>query len=168
MNFAIPILLILLLVLCFKLKVNAYSSFCVGAKNGIKLTINLIPYIVAIMLLISLMQISGVTHLLCTLLSPILTLLGIPKELTEFVCFRPLTGSGSLAILSNLISTFGTNSQITKCACVMMMTTETTFFSSVLYFSKTKNANTLKVLALSLFLCFLAMVLSSFCISIIY
>lgn len=168
MNFIIPILLLFLLILCFKCKVNAYSSFCKGAKKGIKLTIDLIPFIVAIMLLISLMQISGLTYFLCKLFSPLLNLFGIPIELTEFVCFRPLTGSGSLAILKNIISTFGVESKITKCACLMMMTTETTFFSSALYFSKTKNASTFKVLAISLFLCILAMILSSTFCNIIY
>ena len=120
------------------------------------------------MLLISLMQFSGLTYFICKIFSPILNFLGIPTELIEFVCFRPLTGSGSLAILSNIISTYGPESKITKCACLMMMTTETTFFSSAIYFSKTKDANTFKVLALSLCLCFLAMILSSIYCSILY
>lgn len=168
MNYFVPILLIFLLILSFKKKVNAYSSFCHGAKNGIKLTLNLLPFVVAIMLMISLMQISGVTSFFCHLLSPILSFFGIPIELTEFICIRPLTGSGSLALLTNIVNEFGTENYVSKCACLIMSTTETTFFSSALYFSKTKNANTTFVLALSLFLSFLAMTLSCFACSLIF
>ena len=168
MNFIVCILLISLLIFSIKQKQNPYSSFCCGAKKGVNLALDLLPFIVAIMLMLSLMQISGVTALLCKLLSPILNLLSIPTELTEFVCMRPLTGSGSLALLSEIIKTYGTENFITKCACVMMLSTETAFFSSAIYFSKTKKANTALVLAFSLIMCILAMIFSALICTIIF
>ena len=161
MQYFIIFLLLFLFVLCLKKRKNAYKLFCSGAKKGINLTFELMPYIITIMLFISFMQVSGATSLLIKALSPMLNFLGIPSELTEFVCLRPLTASGSLSIITSLIQCYGANSIITKIACLMYLTTESVFFSSAVYLSATKQANSLKVISISLFLCFLAMVLSA-------
>ena len=168
MQYAIIIFLLFLLILCLKKHKNAYFLFCQGAKNGVNLTLNLLPYIIAIMLMITLMQVSGATSLLIKIFAPTLTFLGIDKELCEFVCLRPLTGSGSLALLIQIIKTYGVQSNITKSACLMFLTTETVFFSSAVFLSKAKNVNSFIVLISSLFLCFLSMVISANLINLIY
>ena len=159
MHYFVTGLLILLLIMCIIKKKNAYSIFCVGAKKGALLAFDLFPYITSIMLFISLMQISGATSIVIKVLSPILNFVGIAPELCEFVCLRPLTASGSLSIIFGLIDTYGANSLITKTACLMYLTTESVFFSSAIYLSKTKQANPLFVVSLSFFLCFFAMIL---------
>ena len=161
MQYIISVLILILLVFCLIKRKNAYSLFCIGAKKGIKLTFDLMPYIITIMLFISLMQVSGATSLLIKICSPFLNFFGIDDALTEFVCLKPLTASGSLSIISSLMQTYGANHIITQTACLMYLTTETVFFSSAIYLSKTKNANSFKVLSISLLLCFLAMVLSA-------
>ena len=114
----------------------------------------------AIILMITLMQYSGVTALLTRLLYPVISFLGIPIELTEFICLRPFTASGSIAILNDILLTYGADSYIAKCACVMMCSTETVFFASSLYFSKANPKVFTFTLVFSLLLCFLAMFLS--------
>lgn len=161
MQYFVILLLLFLFVLCIKNKKNAYSIFCSGAKKGINLTLDLLPYIISIMLFINFMQISGATSLFIKVLSPILNIVGIDSALTEFVCLKPLTSSGSLSIIINLINTYGANSYITKSACLMYLTTESVFFSSAIYLSKSKQANSFIVITTSLLLCFLAMILSA-------
>ena len=161
MQYIIPVILLFLLILCLKKRKNAYNLFCVGAKKGINLVWDLMPYIISIMLFISFMQISGATTLIVKLLSPVLNFLGIDNALTEFVCLRPLTASGSLGIINSLMQTYGANHIITKTACLMYLTTESVFFSSAVYLSATSKASSFKIISISLFLCFLAMVLSA-------
>lgn len=162
MNFLLSLLLIFLFIFCLVKKHNAYQNFCNGVKNGVNLAFNILPYVVTVLLMVSLMSVSGVTSFLVNIFSPLLSFLGIPAELTTFVCLRPLTGSGSIAILSDLISTYGANSFISKCAIIIMCSTETTFFSASLYLSKLKNVSSFVIFFIALFDCFIAMILSCF------
>ena len=135
--YIIPVLLIALLVFCFFKKVNTYDCFVNGAKSSFDLVISIFPYIVAIMLAVALFRASGLASLCIKLTSPIFNLLGIPSEVTELVLFRPFTGSGSLAILKDIISTYGPDSYIARCACCMLGSSETVFYVATVYFSKT-------------------------------
>jgi len=119
-------------------KVNAYDSFVSGAKQAIDLCINTFPYLVAIFSIVELLQASGLSLLISKLASPIFGFLGIPPELTEFLIIRPFTGSGSIGMLSNIFSLYGPDSYISKCACVIMSCSETTFYVVAVYFSTTK------------------------------
>ena len=156
----IPFFILCLLVLSFAKQKNAYSSFCNGAKKGFELIIDIMPFIIAIMLMICLMQISGLTSLLIKIFAPILSVFGIPEELVNLICIRPFTNSGSVAILSDILSTYGPDSYIGKCACLIMSSTETVFFVSAIYFSQINVKKYFFVLAISLSLSFLAIVLS--------
>lgn len=136
--YIVPIILLLLCIYCFIKKINAYDHFVVGAKESVDLCINTFPYLVAIFAAVELFKISGISALVSQFCAPFFTALGMPKELTEFMILRPFTGSGSIAMLSEIFSTFGVNSYVAKCACVIMSCSETTFYVVALYFSSTK------------------------------
>ena len=136
--YIIPIFIIFVLIYSIFKKINAYDSFVDGARQAIDLCINTFPYLVAIFSIVELLQASGLSSVISNLASPIFRFLGIPSELTEFLIIRPFTGSGSIGMLSNIFSLYGPDSYVSKCACVIMSCSETTFYVVAVYFSTTK------------------------------
>lgn len=136
--YIIPVFIIFVLIFSLFKKINAYDSFVGGAKQAIDLCINTFPYLVAIFSIVELLQVSGLSLVISNLTAPIFNFLGIPSELTEFLIIRPFTGSGSIGMLANLFSLYGPDSYISKCACVIMSCSETTFYVVAVYFSTTK------------------------------
>lgn len=137
-NYIIPAFILFILAFSLIKKINAYDSFVGGAKQAVDLCINTFPYLVAIFSIVELLQASGLSVLISSAASPIFKLFGIPAELTEFLILRPFTGSGSIGMLSKLFSMYGPDSYISKCACVIMSCSETTFYVVAVYFSTVK------------------------------
>lgn len=137
-NYIIPIFIILVLIYSLFKKINAYECFVEGAKSSVDLCINTFPYLVAIFAVVELLSVSGISNYLVTLMKPVFDIFGVPSELVEFLILRPFTGSGSIAMLSNLFAKYGADSYIAKCACVIMSCSETTFYVVAVYFSTTK------------------------------
>ena len=133
-----PILFLLLIIYCIYKRINTYDHFVKGAKGAIKLVVDIFPFIASIMVAVALLRVSGITTWLTSLLTPVFNFLGIPPELTELVLLRPFTGSGSYALLENVLTTYGADSYISRCACVIMGCSETIFYVATVYFSQTK------------------------------
>ncbi len=136
--YILPILFILLFIYCIYKRLNTYDHFVKGAKGAIKLVVDIFPFIASIMIAVALLRVSGITSWLTQLLSPIFNTLGVPPELTELVLLRPFTGSGSYALLEDVLVTYGADSYISRCACVIMGCSETIFYVATVYFSQTK------------------------------
>lgn len=137
-NFIIPIFIICVLIFSLIKKINAYDCFVSGARSAIDFCISTFPYLVAIFIVVELLGISGISAYLSKIFKPLFSLVKIPSELIEFLILRPFTGSGSIAMLSNLFTKYGPDSYISKCACVIMSCSETTFYVVAVYFSTTK------------------------------
>ena len=97
----IPCLLILLVTYAFIKKINVYDAFVEGASNAVPLIVSIFPYLVAIFLLCDLFEISGLSTVIINFLSPLVSALGIPKELTKLMLLKPFSGSGSLVLLTD-------------------------------------------------------------------
>lgn len=136
--YILPILFLLLILYCMYKRINTYDSFVKGAKGAIKLVVDIFPFIASILIAVALLRVSGITAWLTDILSPIFTFLGVPPELTELVLLRPFTGSGSYALLEDILTTYGADSYISRCACVIMGCSETIFYVATVYFSQTK------------------------------
>ena len=136
--YILPILFLLLIIYCIFKRINTYDSFVKGAKGAIKLVVDIFPFIASILIAVTLLRVSGITTFLTQILSPIFNFLGIPPELTELVLLRPFTGSGSYALLEDVLTTYGADSYISRCACVIMGCSETIFYVATVYFSQTK------------------------------
>ncbi len=137
-SYIIPIILIILFIFCFVKNVNAYDHFINGAKGSIDLCINTFPYLVAIFCAVELFKISGLSDNVADLVAPVFNFLGIPKELTNFMVLRPFSGSGSMAMLTELYQTYGPDSYVSKCASIIISCTETVFYVVAIYFSSVK------------------------------
>lgn len=161
-NYFIPIFLLVLCIYCFIKKINAYDQFVIGAKESINLCINTFPYLVAIFMAVELFKLSGLSQVVGNFLSPFFEFLGMPKELTEFLVLRPFSGSGSIAMLSEIFTLYGADSYVAKCACVIMSCSETTFYVVALYFSATKIKKLKYTIPVALLSTFLGSILACF------
>ena len=154
-NYIIPIFIVFILLFSLIKKINAYDCFVSGARQAIDICINTFPYLVAIFAIVELLAISGVSAHISSAMTPVFKIFGIPAELTEFLILRPFTGSGSIGMLSKIFATYGADSYIAKCACIIMSCSETTFYVVAVYFSTTKIKKlkyTIPVCLLSAFL----------------
>ena len=115
-------------------KVKVYESFVEGAKDGFTIAVRIIPYLVAILVAIGMFRASGALDMLLTMLSPILKAIGFPPENLPLALMRPLSGSGSLGLLTDLVNQHGTDSLVAKIGATMFRSTETTFYVLALYF----------------------------------
>lgn len=136
--YILPIIFILVFVYSIYKRINTYDCFVKGAKGAIKLVVDIFPFIASILIAVALLRVSGITDFLAQLLSPIFNFLGIPTELCELVLLRPFTGSGSFGLLENIFTTYGADSYISRCACVIMGCSETIFYVATVYISQTK------------------------------
>ena len=138
---AIPLIVLIIPVYGYMKKVKVYEAFTDGAKEGFQVAIKIIPYLVAILVAIGAFRSSGALDLLAKLLSPITNLIGMPGELVPMAFMRPLSGSGALGILSELVKTHGPDSLIGRMSAVMMGSTETTFYVLAVYFGSVSIKN---------------------------
>ena len=160
MSYLIPIVLISTFTISVIKKINLFDSLVEGISEAVKLTIQLIPYLCAVFIAIELLRVSGASELIAKVISPILTYLGIPKELIELLVIRPLSGSGSIAMLENIYKTYGADSYVGLCASVIMGSTETIFYVSAVYFSVTEDKKTGVAVAISLIATFIGAVVA--------
>lgn len=115
-------------------RINVYDAFTEGAKSGAECTLQIIAPLVGLMTAISMLRASGATELLGRLAEPLLTKLGIPVDILPLAILRPVSGSGSIAIVNDIFSVHGPDSLAGKLASVMMGSTETTFYTVAVYF----------------------------------
>ena len=137
-DYILPIIFIFIFCYAKRKKVNTYHTFVQGAKKSIPLVVDIFPYIASIMVAVALMRAAGITNFLAQICSPIFNLLGVPTELIELVLLRPFTGSGSYALLNDVFVTYGADSYIARCACVILGSSETIFYVATVYTSQTK------------------------------
>jgi len=133
-------------------KVAVYEVFVEGAKEGFDVGVKIIPYLVAMLVAIAMFRASGALDFLSWIVSPITNLIGMSPELLPMAVMRPLSGSGSLGIMTELMKTHGADSLIGFTASTMFGSTETTFYVVAVYFGavgirKTRYAITAGLLA---------------------
>lgn len=122
--------------------IDIYSALTKGAAEGLQVTLKILPSLVALLTAVYVFRASGAMEALVSLLSPLLSMLGIPAETAPLMFIRPLSGSGALAVGSELISEYGADSYIGRTAAVMLGSTETTFYTIAVYFGAAKVKKT--------------------------
>ena len=119
--------------LVFK-KIKVYESFVDGAKDGFDIAVRIMPYLIAIPVAIGMFRASGAMELFISFISPFLNAIGFPPENVPLAIMRPLSGSGSLGLFTDLVNEYGTDSLFTKIGATMFGSTETTFYVLAVYF----------------------------------
>ena len=131
-------------------KVRVFDEFTAGASKAIPLVVSVFPYIAAITILARLLEASGLEDKLLWVLSPLFRGLGIPEEIAGLVLIKPLSGSGSIAMLSEILSRYGVDSYVARCACVAYGAAETVFYVAAVYFAGIQRKKLSFALAFSL------------------
>ena len=150
----IPIIFLCSFAFAIFRKVRVYESFAEGIKSAIPLILSIFPYIAAITMLSKLLEISGLGPKIADFLSPVFTFTGIPEEIAPLLLVKPLSGSGGIAVLSEILEKYGADSYISRCACVIYGSSETIFYVGAVYFAglKRKKLNIALLIALLSFL----------------
>ncbi len=147
----IPLLFIALFLFALVKKVKLYDCFTDGVKEAVPLVLSLFPYLAAVLMLSELFSRSGFSDMLTSFLSPAFRALGIPAEISPLVLMKPFSGSGSTALLSDILANHGADSYIGRCACVCYGSSETVFYISAVYFANVKKKKLLKPVLIALF-----------------
>mgnify|MGYP001851143095 FL=1 len=160
MAFIIPAIFIIVLGCAAIKKVNVYSCFTSGIESALKFVLSLLPCLTAVFMMCALFEESGLSELMIKLTSPAFSFFGVPEELTKLILIKPLSGSGSLAYLTEILNEYGADSYIARCACVCYGSSETVFYISAVYFAGMKAKGLMKPIVISLFSALVATVLA--------
>ena len=114
-------------------RVPLYDAFLEGAKEGLSTAQRMLPPMLAMLCAVRAFSACGLLDAFCGLLAPLLSKAGIPAEVLPLMLMRPLSGSGSLAVLQEILSVYGPDSRIGRVACVMMGSSETVFYTCGVY-----------------------------------
>lgn len=131
--------------------VKVYESFVEGAKEGFQIGVRIIPYLVAILVAVGMLRGAGAIDLLAHWLDPLFRRAGIPTEILPLAIMRPLSGSGSLGVVTELVKTHGADSFIARLAASAYGSTETTFYVLAVYFGAVGIKRTRHAVAAGLF-----------------
>lgn len=119
--------------------VDVYATMVRGAGEGLKVVAKILPPVIIMLSAITLLRASGFFDIFSRIVSPVMYFFGIPPETSPILLIRPFSGTGALAVVSELLSTYGPDSYIGRTASVMMGSTETTFYVLAIYFGAVKT-----------------------------
>ena len=146
----IPIIIFLIIIAGLYQKIPVFNCFMNGAKDGLKTIYEISPSLIGLITAIGMLKASGGLEILTHILSPAANFIGIPSEVSPLFILKPISGSGSLAMLEQIIKENGADSIISKIAAVMTGSTETTFYCIAVYYGATNIKNTGKTIPCAL------------------
>jgi len=129
-----PLLIAALLLIGIAGRINVYDSMIEGAKEGLEVAVRIVPYLVAIIAAVAMFRASGLLDLMIWAASPVTSAVGVPAEVLPMAILRPLSGSGSFAVMSETLTAYGPDSFIGMLASTLQGSTETTFYVLAVYF----------------------------------
>ncbi len=127
-------------------KKKVFDLFCDGAKDGIKITIKMFPTLIGIFLAIGMLRNSGLLDSCVKILSFITKGANIPNEIILLAIIRPISGSASIALATDLMLKYGADSRIGMIAASIMGSSETTFYVIAIYMNSIGAKKSRKVL----------------------
>lgn len=149
-SIAMPMVIFLIILYGVVEKKKMFDIFLKGAKDGIKIVIKIFPTLVGLFLAIGLLRNSGLLEFIINIINPILVKFQIPSEILPLAILRPISGSASIAIATDIMKSFGVDSNIGIIASVIMGSTETTLYTIAVYTSSVNIKDTKYVLPAAL------------------
>lgn len=149
-NLAMPMIILVILICGMKERKNIFDIFLEGAKEGIKITLNIFPTLVGLFVAIGALRSSGILDMTNYIIGPILNIINFPNELMPLAILRPISGSSSIAIATDIMKNYGVDSKLGKIASTIMGSTETTLYTIAIYTSCIKVKKTRHILLAAL------------------
>lgn len=159
-NLAIPITILLILAYALTEKKKVFDVFLNGAKEGIEIVVKIFPTLIGLFVAIGALRCSGILDFIIKLIYPIVEILNIPTEIMPLAILRPISGSASIAIGSDIMNQYGVDSKIGLITSTIMGSTETTLYTIAIYTSVVGIKKTRFVLAAALIGDFIGMLTS--------
>ena len=159
-NIAMPLMIIIIVIYGVVERKKVFDIFLEGAKEGIGVVLNIFPTLVGLFVAIGALRSSGIIDMIINLLTPVLNLVNFPTGILPLALIRPISGSSSIAVATDIMNKFGVDSNIGLMASVIMGSTETTVYTIAVYTSSVGIKKTRFVLWAALFADFVGIVVS--------
>ncbi len=131
----IPIFVIFVVLYGSSHKINIYEAFLIGVKDGLKICYNIFPAVLAMIFAVNLFLNSNVLNFV---LAPVIKLINIPPEILPMAVLRPISGTASMSIMTNIFALYGPDSYAGRLASILQGCTDTTIYVIALYYSSIK------------------------------
>lgn len=133
-NYIIPFIVFIVVGYGLLNKASIYDEFVKGAKDGLKITVDIVPTLVGLMVAIGVLRASGALDMLASLLQPVVEKLMFPAQLVPLVIVKMFSSSAANSLLLDIFNQFGPDSFIGRLASIIMSSTETIFYTMSVYF----------------------------------
>lgn len=132
-NLAMPLIIFIIVLYGIIEKKDVFDKFIEGAKEGMKIVVNIFPTLIGLFLSVGSLRASGVIDLCISIIEPILNIIKFPSEIMPLAILRPISGSSSIAIATDIMKKYGVDSQLGIIASIIMGATETTLYTITVY-----------------------------------
>ena len=147
---AMPLIILLIVLYALFEKNKVFDTFLIGAKEGLEIVIKIFPTLVGLFVSIGALRSSGVLDLIINFIKPVISILKIPSEIMPLAMLRPISGSSSIAVATDIMKRYGVDSKIGLIASTIMGSTETTLYTIAIYSGSIGIKNTRFVLCAAL------------------
>lgn len=147
---AVPVVILIIISYGVIEKKKVFDIFLEGAKEGLEIVLNIFPTLIGIFVAIGALRSSGVLDLIISICEPLIRLFKIPMEIMPLAILRPISGSATMVVATDIMSTYGVDSKIGLIASTIMGSTETTLYTIAIYTSAVKIKKIRFVLVASL------------------
>lgn len=140
--------MVILVIVCQSLseRKSTFDIFLKGAFDGVEISLKIFPTLIGLFVAIGMLRSSGILEFITKLITPILIFFNFPSEVVPLALLRPISGSASMAVATDIIKNNGVDSFIGILASVIMGSTETTLYTIAVYTSSVKIKNTRGIL----------------------
>lgn len=130
---AMPMIILLIIVYGLIEKNKVFDNFIEGAKEGLETVLKVFPTLIGLFIAIGALRSSGILDLIIKFLIPVIELIKIPSEIMPLAMLRPISGSASIAVASDIMKNYGVDSKVGLIASTIMGSTETTLYTIAIY-----------------------------------
>jgi spore maturation protein B len=163
----IPIIFLLIITYGMFKGRKVYEWFIEGAKEGLKVTLRIFPYLLAMIIAVQIFKEAKLMDLLNNLIAPAANVIGLPKDLIPLIIIKPLSGSGAIGVFTDLIKSVGADTRTGLIASVVMGSTETIFYTITVYFGAIKVKKIRHTLWAAVFADITAIIMAIFMVNLI-
>lgn len=147
---AMPLIILIITAKGLREKISVFDIFLKGANEGIEITFKIFPTLIGLFVAIGMLRSSGILDFITDFISPVLSMIKFPSKVVPLALIRPISGSASMAVATDIIKQNGVDSFIGILASIIMGSTETTLYTIAVYTSSVKIKNTRGVLIAAL------------------
>ena len=167
-NIAMPFIILIIILYGLIEQKKVFDTFLDGAKEGLEIVFSIFPTLIGLFVAIAALRSSGIIDAIVKVLSPILSIINFPSEIMPLALLRPISGSASIAVATDIMKNYGVDSNIGLIASIIMGSTETTLYTIAVYSSSVGIKKTRFVLAAALIADFVGMLTSVFVCNIFF